>query len=229
MNRLKELPEHERPYEKAAAYGVSALTDAELLAVVLRTGTKNCDVLTLSSRILQLGDRDQGLCGLMHHTREEYASCAGIGSVKAVQLSALGEIAKRIWRREREENAPSFSLPSACAEYYMEELRHLEQEELHAVFLDARMRRIGDRVISRGTVDSSVFSVRDVLIAALRAGAVQMILIHNHPSGDPSPSAEDSAVTEQVRQAGELTGIRLADHIIIGDTTYYSFKEWGIL
>ena len=115
MNRLKELPEHERPYEKAAAYGVSALTDAELLAVVLRTGTKNCDVLTLSSRILQLGDRDQGLCGLMHHTREEYASCAGIGSVKAVQLSALGEIAKRIWRRERAENAPSFSLPSACA------------------------------------------------------------------------------------------------------------------
>ena len=229
MNRLKELPDHERPCEKAAACGVSVLTDAELLAVVLRTGTRNCDVLTLSSRILELGDPARGLCGLMHLTKEEFASCEGIGSVKAIQLSALGEIAKRIWRRERAEKALCFSVPADCAEYYMEELRHLEQEELHAVFLDSRMRRIGDRVISRGTVDSSVFSVRDVLIAALRAGAVQMILIHNHPSGDPSPSAQDSAVTEQVRQAGELTGIRLADHIIIGDTTYYSFKEWGIL
>ena len=229
MNRLKDLPDHERPYEKAAAAGVSALTDAELLAVVLRTGTKNCDVLTLSSRILELGGASQGLCGLMHHTREEFASCEGIGEVKSIQLSALGEIAKRIWKKERAENTISFSISSVCAEYYMEEMRHLEQEELMAVFLDSRMKRIGERVISRGTVDSSVFSVRDVLIAALRAGAVHMILIHNHPSGDPMPSAEDSAVTEQMRQAGELTGIHLADHIIIGDTTYYSFKEWGIL
>ena len=99
MNRLKELPDHERPCEKAAACGVSVLTDAELLAVVLRTGTRNCDVLTLSSRILELGDPARGLCGLMHLTKEEFASCEGIGSVKAIQLSALGEIAKRIWRR----------------------------------------------------------------------------------------------------------------------------------
>ena len=98
MNRLKDLPDHERPYEKAAAQGVSVLTDAELLAVVLRTGTRNCDVLTLSSRILELGGQGRGLCGLMHHTREEFASCEGIGSVKSIQLSALGEIAKRIWK-----------------------------------------------------------------------------------------------------------------------------------
>ena len=228
MNRLKELPDNERPYEKAAACGVSALTDAELLAVVLRSGTRNCDVLTLASRILSRGNGG-GLSVLMHLRAEELASFEGIGRIKALQLSALGEIAKRIWRKEKRDNACSFSDPSSCAAYYMEELRHLEQEELYAVFLDTRMRRIGDRLISRGTVNTSVFSVREVLIAALRAGAVNLILLHNHPSGDPSPSAEDSAVTGQIQEACALTGIHLSDHIIIGDTTYYSFKEWGIL
>ncbi len=227
MNRIKEIPENERPREKAEQFGVGALTDAELLAVFLRTGSRNSDVLELAGRILS---RDgAGLSGLMHCSMEEYLSCDGIGRVKAMQLLALGEIARRIWRREAVRPSEKFSDPSVCARYYMEEMRHLEQEELRAVFVDSRFRMLQDRIISRGTADTSVFSVRDVMIAALRARAVRMILIHNHPSGDPSPSGEDRTVTEQIRQAGDLIGIPLADHIIIGDNAYYSFKEWGIL
>ena len=111
----------------------------------------------------------------------------------------------------------------------MQDLRHLEQEELRAVFLDTRMGLIRDRVITRGTVNASLVSVREIMIEALRHRAVNLILIHNHPSGDPSPSEEDTVVTEKVAEAGELVGITLSDHIIIGDNTYYSFKEWGKL
>lgn len=229
MNRLKSIPESERPYEKAVRYGISVLSDSELLAVLLRTGTPSADVLTLSAGILDLGGRGEGLSGLLHYSYEEYLSCTGIGSVKAVQLLAIGELVRRIWRRDAENRIGRFSDPGECARYYMQELRHLEQEELRAAFLDTRMSLIRDRVITRGTVNASLVSVREIMIAALRHRAVNLILIHNHPSGDPSPSEEDTVVTKKVAEAGELVGITLADHIIIGDNTYYSFKEWGIL
>lgn len=111
----------------------------------------------------------------------------------------------------------------------MEALRHLEQEELHAAFLDTKLRFISDQLLSRGSVDASVVSVRELMIAALRARAVRMILVHNHPSGDPRPSADDQRVTAEVQAAAKLIGIPLEDHIVIGDNAYYSFKEWGLL
>ena len=216
MNRLKSIPENERPYEKAVRNGISVLSDSELLAVLLRTGTPSADVLTLSSEVLDLGGRGEGLSGLLHYSYEEYLSCSGIGGVKAVQLLAIGELARRIWRRDAEKRIGKFSDPGECARYYMQDLRHLEQEDR-------------DRVITRGTVNASLVSVREIMIEALRHRAVNLILIHNHPSGDPSPSEEDTVVTEKVAEAGELVGITLSDHIIIGDNTYYSFKEWGKL
>ena len=229
MNRLKSIPENERPYEKAVRNGISVLSDSELLAVLLRTGTPSADVLTLSSEVLDLGGRGEGLSGLLHYSYEEYLSCSGIGGVKAVQLLAIGELARRIWRRDAEKRIGKFSDPGECARYYMQDLRHLEQEELRAVFLDTRMGLGRDRVITRGTVNASLVSVREIMIEALRHRAVNLILVHNHPSGDPSPSEEDTVVTEKVAEAGELVGITLSDHIIIGDNTYYSFKEWGKL
>ena len=229
MNRLKSIPENERPYEKAVRNGISVLSDTELLAVLLRTGTPSADVLTLSSEVLDLGGRGEGLSGLLHYSYEEYLSCSGIGGVKAVQLLAIGELARRIWRRNAEKRIGKFSDPGECARYYMQDLRHLEQEEIRAVFLDTRMGLIRDRVITRGTVNASLVSVREIMIEALRHRAVNLILVHNHPSGDPSPSEEDTVVTEKVAEAGELVGITLSDHIIIGDNTYYSFKEWDKL
>lgn len=229
MNCLKETPEFERPYEKAVRSGIASLTDSELLAVVLRNGTTKMDVLSLSRRLLNLNDTKEGLCGLMHHSYSDYLSCEGIGKVKAVQLLALGELSRRIWRLEKKRFPAVFSDSSACADYYMQEMRHLEQEELHIAFLDTKLRLMREETITKGTVNASLISVREIMISALKNRAVFMILIHNHPSGDPSPSTEDSVVTRRVVKAGEIIGITLIDHIIIGDNSYYSFKEWGTL
>ena len=231
MNKLRETAVHDRPCEKAQRCGVEVLTDAELLAVLLRTGSEKLDVLRLSEKILNLSGAHEGLGGFLHHSYEEYLECSGIGPVKAVQLLAIGELAKRIWRREAGGTLtlPVFSEPAVCARYYMQEMRHLEQEELRIVYLDTSLRLMRDQILTRGTVNASVLSVREIMIGALRHRAVHLILIHNHPSGDPSPSSEDRSVTKQVAEAGALIGIRLADHIIIGDNRYYSFKEWGTL
>jgi len=229
MNDLKETPVEERPYERAVLYGTAALTDAELLAVLLRTGTSGFDVMALSHAVLNLDGKNNGITGLLHHTYEEYLDCPGIGKVKAVQLLCLGEISKRIWKRDASSRRVSFHEPSACARYYMQEMRHLEKEELVVSYLDTRYHLTGDEVISLGTVDSSVCSVRDIMISALNHRAVSIILVHNHPSGNPSPSREDINVTKQVEEAGKMIGIHLSDHIIIGDNAYYSFREWGTL
>jgi len=229
MNRLKELPAGGRPYEKAETAGFAALTDAELLAILLRTGTKDMDVLTLAARLLDIGGRNEGLAGLMRCSVEEFRELDGIGRVKAIQLSALGELVKRIWRRGVTGDMPAFRTPEDCAHYYMQDMRHLEQEELRAAYLDTRLRLISEALLTKGTVNSSPVSVREIMIGALRRRAVSMLLVHNHPSGDPSPSDQDIQVTEQVKSAGELVGIPLFDHIIIGDNTYYSFREWGSL
>ena len=227
--KLKETPREERPAERAERYGAQTLTDAELLAVLLRTGTRDFDVMELSRQILKMEDGNPGINTLLHHTFEEYAECRGIGRVKAIQLVCLSELSKRIWRRDCASRLMSFHEPSACAQYFMEEMRHLEQEELRIAFLDTRIRLLSEALITRGTVDSSLVSVREIMISALKHRAVSMILIHNHPSGNPSPSDDDIRVTNQVNEGAKLIGIRLFDHIIIGDNAYYSFKEWGRL
>ena len=181
-------------------------------------------------RILDMEPRREGLLGLLHNSMQDYMRLRGVGEAKALQLVAIGELSKRIWRREAAKNlTTAFSDPGLCARYYMEALRHLEQEELHAAFLDTKLRFISDQLLSRGSVDASVVSVRELMIAALRARAVRMILVHNHPSGDPRPSADDQRVTVEVQTAAKLIGIPLEDHIVIGDNAYYSFKEWGLL
>lgn len=229
MNQLKETPQFDRPYEKALRSGIQTLSDSELLAVLLRSGTAGKDVLTLARQILNLGEEPDRLGGLMHHSYADYIACQGIGKVKAIQLLAIGELSKRIWRGRVLDRSTVFSESSVCASYYMEEMRHLEQEELRAAFLDTRLRLMREETISRGTVNASLISVREIMISALRHRAVHMILVHNHPSGDPSPSREDMEVTRRTAEAGALIGITLADHIIIGDHSYYSFKEWGTL
>ena len=220
MRKLRDILPEERPAEKARRLGIASLDDQELLALLLRSGCSGQDVTELSALVLDLEPRREGLLGLLHNSMQDYMRIRGVGEAKALQLVAIGELSKRIWRREAAKNlTTAFADPSICARYYMEALRHL----------DTKLRLICDRLLSRGSVDSSVVSVRELMIAALRARAVRMILIHNHPSGDPRPSKDDQKVTAEIQEAARLIGIPLEDHIVIGDNAYYSFKEWGLL
>lgn len=229
MSTIKEMPNHERPYERCEAFGPQSLTDAELLAIILRTGTREHNSIALAHKVLAGAGPSRGINRLMHKSYQELLCIPGIGRVKAMQILCIGELAKRIWRKEAAENMLYFSSPKLCAAYYMQEMRHLEQEELRLAFLDTRQRFMSDSLISIGTVNASLISVREILIDILKHQAVNVIMIHNHPSGNPFPSPDDRRVTQLVGKGCESIGVTLNDHIIIGDNVYYSFKEQGSL
>ena len=223
---IREMSDQDKPYEKCQALGAGALTDAELLAVLIRTGTEGSSSIELAHQILKLNGNEEKLQNLYHMTIQQLMRIRGVGKVKATQLICLCELARRLSRAPLGEKLV-FRKAKIIAEYYMEEIRHLDQEELRCIFLNSKCHFIGDRVITRGTVNTSLISPREVFIEALKSGAVNLVLMHNHPSGDPTPSMSDVEVTRTIRQAGELLGIHLADHIIIGDQCFYSFKERG--
>lgn len=227
--RMKDLPCEERPYEKCLHMGAKTLSDAELLSVIIRTGNKEETSLDLAEKILSLGGTGDGLVGLLHHSLPDLMKVKGIGMVKGVQLACVGELSRRIWKRRTFAKRMTFTGPEEIADYYMEDMRHLEREEVRAMFLDTKQALLKDVLLSRGTVNASVLSPREVLIEALRYRAVSMVLVHNHPSGDPSPSRDDLALTHRIRTAGDLVGITLIDHIIIGDLRFVSFREQNIL
>ena len=227
--KMKDLPVQKRPYEKCRALGPGALSDEELVAVIIRTGSRSENSLELAGRIMELSLPGDGLAGLLHRSLPEFMSIEGSGVVKGLQLCCIGELSRRIWRRKSLEASPAFCEPADIASYYMEEMRHLEQEEVRAMFLDTKQVLLRDVLLSRGTVNASLISPREVLIQALCNRAVTMILVHNHPSGDPSPSKEDIAMTKRLSQAASLVGVPLIDHIIIGDLRYLSFREKNLL
>lgn len=225
---MKQIPEQERPYEKCASMGPDRLSDAELLAVLLRTGTRGETSLALAQRILT-EIHPSGILGLLHLSLPELMEKKGIGRVKGIELLCVGELSRRIWRTMSMEEAVTFTSPTSIAAFCMEEMRHMEQEELHVMMLNTKHALIRDVLLFRGTVNMSVASPREIFIEALRYHAVSIILVHNHPSGDPAPSKEDKRLTERIRDAGSLVGINLLDHVIIGDQSYFSFKERGLL
>ena len=222
------LPEEDRPYEKCIRYGVQALTNRELLAVILRTGAKGKHVLDLAGELLNLVPEREGFTGIRRLSMTELSAVHGIGKVKAVQLKCILEIARRMAREEAGEGT-AFTSAEAVAGYYMEDLRHLEQEEIHVMFLNTKQNLLRDFLVSKGTVNASVITPREILIEGLRSLAVSMILVHNHPSGDPSPSESDLLLTRRVKEAGDVIGISLLDHIIIGDKRYLSFRQQLIM
>ena len=223
---IKDLPETGKPYEKCMTYGAEYLSDAELIAVLIRTGTKGATSIELANQVL--AKNQGGILNLYQMTLEELMQISGIGKVKAVQLKCMAELSKRLARTRRRQN---FSLTdaSSVAAYYMEQFRHEQQEKLLVAMFDAKCSLLGDKVISMGTVNASFISPREIFLAALNQKAVQIILLHNHPSGHPFPSNQDKISTEMIKKCGDLLGIRLADHIIIGDNRYYSFKEKGLI
>lgn len=231
MNRrMKELPKEQRPYEKCLANGATVLSDSELLAVILRCGTRDTSSLALAGEILtQMKNTPYpGLLGLMHSSIQDLMGIKGIGKVKAVQLKCIGELSRRIALTAARPKI-CWDTPKTIAEYYMEKLRHEEQEQMYCMMLDTRTHLLGECIVSRGTVNSSLISPREIFLEALRYHAVGVVMIHNHPSGDPYPSRADYEITRRVCQAGEMLGISLMDHIVIGDQQYFSFAEEGLL
>lgn len=194
--RIQELPPDERPYEKCLHSGPEKLTDSELLAVVLRSGTRGSSSVQLADEVLHLGQNEQGLLGIYHLSMEDLMQIRGIGQVKAVQIKCIGELSKRIATREAGKLL-DFHSPDTIAAYYMERMRHEEQEQMICTMLNTKNQFLGDEVISRGTVNSSLVSPRDLILAAFRHRAVYMILVHNHPSGNPEPSKDDLLFTKK--------------------------------
>ncbi len=223
---IKDLPENERPIEKFILKGESVLSDAELLAIIIRTGTKNLSALSLAEEIIR---SSQGILGLHHLSVEELISIKGIGKVKAIQLKAIGELSKRIAKSMAIQTDFTFVSPESIASRYMEELRHLEQEQLMVLYMNTKGNLIKEEIITKGTVNMSIVSPREIFVNAVKYKAVSIALLHNHPSGDPSPSRQDIEATYRVKEAGELIGISLIDHIIIGDNRYVSLKREGLL
>lgn len=225
---MKALPLSERPYERCEQYGPESLTDAELLAVILRTGCAGFNSLQLARQVLTKDENHKNLIGLCYLSRQQLMEIPGIGRVKAIQLQSIAELAKRIARASPEEQI-LLGKPVYIARYFMEDLRFEIQECVYAVYLDQKCRFLKKKLITKGTVNASLISPREIFLEALKCNAVHLVLIHNHPSGNPNPSPEDVRVTGQMKESGQLLQIPLLDHIIIGNQAYYSFAEHGRL
>ncbi|MCD8231503.1 MAG: DNA repair protein RadC [Clostridiales bacterium] len=221
---MKELPDQEKPYEKCLLMGTAALSDAELISVIIRTGASGEKSTDLAARVLNAGP--DGLLNLIHLSIEDLMQIRGIGRVKAIQLKCAGELSRRIASASRHVNR-AFSGPDEIAAYYMEHLRHESREMLMLTMYDRKNMLLGDEVISVGTSNASLISPGEIYKVALKKHAEFIILLHNHPSGNPEPSREDIDVTSRIMKCGELLEIPLMDHIIIGDNCYYSFREQG--
>ncbi len=226
INKMRELPVSNRPYERCEAMGPQALSDAELVAIVLRSGTAQNSALDVALKLIKSYGNDHPLASIFNADIEELKEHDGIGRVKAILLNAVGEISRRITVEDCG-NREMLSSPSLVANYYMESLRHLPYEEIHAALFDTKNHLLKDVLLSRGTANASIVTPREVLLAALKNKAVCFALVHNHPSGDPEPSVDDEMLTNRIKDAGAIVGIACIDHIIIGDNRYYSFNEKG--
>jgi DNA repair protein RadC len=223
------MPEDERPREKLVAHGPSALSDAELIAILLRTGRVGANVIDVARDLLkQHGSlRELSRCGVT-----ELAKLPGVGVAKAVQLAAAFDLGNRLARESLANQ--KIDSPELVDQLLGGEMRMLRTEEMRAVLLDTRYRLIRVKDVSSGTVNESIAHPREIFRPAVIASAYAVIVVHNHPSGDPSPSQADHSLTRRLAEAAELMQIKLLDHIIIGAQSnngpgYFSFKEAGVL
>lgn len=219
---MKELPNSEQPYEKYVKYGPTALSDAELLAVVIRSGTCGRKAIEVAQDFLNSGQRS--LLNLYDISCDDMMKVPGVGKVKAIQLKCIAELSLRIAKTSYGKNI-QMNDAKTISDYYMEQMRHEKQENLLLCMFDAKCHLIDDLILTIGSATSTFVAPREVFLTALRAGAVQIIILHNHPSGSPIPSTDDDAVTLRLIECGKMLGIPLCDHIIIGDQTYYSYRE----
>jgi len=220
---IRDLPAGERPRERMDQYGPEALSNSELLAIVLRVGSRGESAVRLGERLLS---EFQGLAGIARARIPQLSALPGMGLAKAAQVKAAFELGKRLATSVDEARAVVRGASDVVA-LVREELRLREQECLAAVFLDARNQVLRMRILTVGTLTGSPAHPREVFKEALAQGCASVILCHNHPSGDPTPSRDDVALTGRMVKAGELMGIPVLDHIIIGGGRYVSLKEAG--
>ncbi|HEC35762.1 MAG TPA: JAB domain-containing protein [Anaerolineae bacterium] len=221
---IKELPLPERPRERLARLGPSALSTTELLAIVLRTGVGGENVLGVAGRLLA---RHGGLAGLARASLSELVAEHGVGLAKAAQLQAALELGRRLLLAAPEER-PQIRSPADVAAMLMAEMGHLEQEHFWVLLLDTRNRVLGSEPVYKGSLNQSQVRVGEVFREAVRRNCAAVIVAHNHPSGDPSPSPEDVAVTRDLVAAGRLLGIEVLDHLVIGQQRWISLRERGL-
>jgi DNA repair protein RadC len=221
---IRDFPASERPRERLQYYGAAALSNAELLAILLRVGTHGENVVALSTRLLtQFG----GLDGLAKAGFGDLAGIKGIGTAKTAQLKAALELGRRLLLTSSDAR-PQITSPLDAANLLMLEMGGLEQEHLRTLLLDTKNRVIAAQNVYVGNVNSSIIRVGEVFREAIRANATALIVAHNHPSGDPTPSPEDVQVTRSLVQAGSLLNIEVLDHLIIGHHRFVSLKERGL-
>lgn len=223
--RLKDLPEDLLPRERLSQFGPEMLTNKEILAILLRTGLKGENVLDLAERLLMEAG---GLAGLARMDVHDLIQLHGLGKAKASELKAALELGRRSVSADPT-TRPVINSPQDIAHLVMEEMRYLDREHFRIVSLSTKNHVLGISSISIGSLNSSLVHPRECFKEAIRRNSNAIILLHNHPSGDPSPSREDIDVTRRLADGGQILGIEVLDHVIIGDNRYISLKERGIL
>lgn len=224
--KIKELPESERPYEKLELYGEKALSNAELLAIIIKSGTKEETSVQLAQRLLKLNDTEgEDLNYLQSLSIEELTQIKGIGKVKAIQLKAVGELAIRMFKTSNYKKSV-IKEPRDIAKILMSELKFEKNEKVKLVILNNRNEVLKIKEIASGGTNFANVSIKDILAEPIKMKAPKIILVHNHPSGDSSPSKQDIMFTEHLYEITEIVGIQLLDHLVIGNMNYTSiFSE----
>lgn len=225
MGKIMDLSKNERPRERLIKYGVKALSNAELLSIILGSGSKKENIVELSNRIIK---ESGGLNGLLNSNLEAFQSLYGVGKVKSAQIVAIAEISKR-FNSYKDGGEYKILKPLDAANLVMSEMSNLKQEHLMEILLNTKNIVICVSDISVGSLNSSIVHPREVFCEAIKKNSASIIICHNHPSGDPSPSSEDLNITYRLKECGKILGITLLDHLIIGNGKYISLKEKGIL
>ncbi len=225
---MKDLPLSERPYEKLEKLGPEMLSNSELIAIIIKTGCKYETSVQLAQRILTQDKREDGLSFLYNTSLEELRKIKGIGKVKAIQIKAVMELSKRIATTFSITNRIIIKSPEDVCAIVMEEMRHLNKEIFKVILLNTKNHVLKTIDVSVGSLTSSIVHPREVFSEPIKTGCYGVIFVHNHPSGDPEPSRDDIATTKRLVEAGEILGIKVLDHLIIGDGKYISLKEKGL-
>lgn len=223
--KIKSLPAEERPMEKGLFQGMDRLSNAELLALLINSGTVDKSAIALAEEVL---GRGKGILGLRDMTAQELMEIRGIGKGKAARILASLELGKRV-SSILPRDMVSIDSPESIAVLFMEELRHLKQETFRILLLNAKGEVISTEIISTGELTSTLVHPREVFRPAVKKSAAAVVLVHNHPSGDPQPSREDIETTSRLQECGKMMGIRVIDHIVIGDGIYVSMMSEGLM
>ncbi len=224
MNAIKHWPTQDRPREKLLQHGASALTDTELLAIFLRTGVRGKSALDLARDMLGYFG---GLRQLLNSKATQFCAIKGLGSAKYAQLQAVNELAKRAIQQQLQ-TGDALTSPKHAIEYLRHTLQNKQEETLLAIFLDNQNRVLAIETLSKGTVDQASIHPRQLVERVLAHHAKSIILAHNHPSGDPTPSQQDRDITDQTRKLLKMIDVQLLDHLIIGHGQYYAFSQHHI-